>query len=51
MASVDEKMADPQMNISAVPQDFFVRGIEENIGCMVKRSEQYFEFAIKGKFM
>ena len=28
MVSVDEKMADPQINISAVPQDFLVRGIE-----------------------
>ena len=50
VASVDEKMADPQINNSAV-QDFFVRGIEGKIGFIEKRFDKYFESAIKRKVM
>ena len=44
-----DKIADPQINNSAVSQNFFVRGIKGNIGYVGKRSDKCFESAIKGK--
>ena len=51
MESVDLKLADPQININAVPRDFFVRVIEGKIDYIAKRSDKYLESAIKSKLM